>query len=86
MESLTTAIIPRDDRVIFVSLFNCAEFSSRHPKLPKPSTRSPGLRSWSVAGGSASAGFLARSCPLKNAPTLKPGHLVPNIAYRKTEI
>src|ERR1019366_5349344 len=31
------------------------------PKLPNPSTRSPGLSSWSVAGGSASGGFLARS-------------------------
>ena len=29
MESLTTVIIPLDDRVIFVSLLNCAEFSSR---------------------------------------------------------
>jgi hypothetical protein len=28
MESLTTVIIPRDDRIIFISLFNCAEFSS----------------------------------------------------------
>src|ERR1700687_5565020 len=31
------------------------------PKLPKPSTRSPGLSSWPVAAGSASGGFLARS-------------------------
>ena len=31
------------------------------PKLPKPSTRSPGFRSWSFAGGSARRGFLARS-------------------------
>ena len=29
MESHTTVIIPFDDRVIFVSLLNCAEFSSR---------------------------------------------------------
>jgi hypothetical protein len=28
-ESRTTLIIPFDDRVIFVSLLNCAEFSSR---------------------------------------------------------
>ena len=28
MESHTTVIIPFDDRVIFVSLLNCAEFSS----------------------------------------------------------
>src|ERR1700681_4262831 len=31
------------------------------PKLPKPSTRSPGFSSWSVAEGSESDGFLARS-------------------------
>src|ERR1700730_10448180 len=31
------------------------------PKLPKPSTRSPGVSSWSVAEGSASGGLLARS-------------------------
>jgi hypothetical protein len=29
VESHTTVIIPLDDRVIFVSLLNCAEFSSR---------------------------------------------------------
>ena len=29
MESHTTVIIPFDDRVIFVSSLNCAEFSSR---------------------------------------------------------
>ena len=29
MESHTTVIIPFDDRVIFVNLLNCAEFSSR---------------------------------------------------------
>ena len=29
VESLTTVIIPLDDRVIFVSSLNCAEFSSR---------------------------------------------------------
>jgi hypothetical protein len=31
------------------------------PKLPKPSTRSSGVNSWSVAEGSASDGLLARS-------------------------
>lgn len=29
MESHTTVIVPFDDRVIFVNLLNCAEFSSR---------------------------------------------------------
>jgi hypothetical protein len=31
------------------------------PKLPKPSTRSPGINSWPVAEGSESGGLLARS-------------------------
>src|ERR1700728_295292 len=31
------------------------------PKLPKPSTRSPGFSSWPDADGSESVGFLARS-------------------------
>src|SRR5206468_2900537 len=31
------------------------------PKSPNPSTRSPGFSSWSVAAGSESGGFLARS-------------------------
>src|SRR6202161_2878976 len=31
------------------------------PKLPKPSTRSPGVSSWPVAAGSESGGLLARS-------------------------
>ena len=31
------------------------------PKLPKPSTRSPGFNTWSVVAASASGGFLARS-------------------------
>jgi hypothetical protein len=31
------------------------------PKLPKPSTRSPGVNSWPVAEGSESGGLLARS-------------------------
>lgn len=31
------------------------------PKLPKPSTRSPGFNSWLVIAASASGGFLARS-------------------------
>ncbi len=29
VQPLTTVIIPPDDRVLFVSLLNCAEFSSR---------------------------------------------------------
>jgi hypothetical protein len=32
-ESHATVIIPFDDRVIFVRLLNCAEFSSRHSEV-----------------------------------------------------
>ena len=39
--SRSTVIIPFDDHVIFVSLFNCAEFSSRLSGGPQPSMRSP---------------------------------------------
>jgi hypothetical protein len=56
-----TGAIPLDDRIFFVSLLNGAEFPGRPSKLPKPSTRSPGFSSWSVADGSESAGLLARS-------------------------
>ncbi len=31
----TTVIIPLDDRVIFVSLLNCAEFSTRLSEVPQ---------------------------------------------------
>jgi hypothetical protein len=54
-------MIPFDHRVIFVNLLNCAESSSRFSEVAQPSTRSPGFSSWSVAEGSASCGFLARS-------------------------
>jgi hypothetical protein len=57
MGSLTTVIIPFDDRVIFVRLLNRAELSSRLPKLPRPSTRSPGLSSGPVVEDSESGGF-----------------------------
>jgi hypothetical protein len=33
MESHATVIIPLDDRVLFVSLLNCAEFSGRLPEV-----------------------------------------------------
>ena len=35
MESPTTVIIPFNDRVVFVSLLNCAEFSSRLSEVAK---------------------------------------------------
>ena len=33
MESLTAVIIPFDEGVIFISLLNCAEFSSRFSEV-----------------------------------------------------
>jgi hypothetical protein len=35
VESHTTVIIPFNDRVVFVSLFNCAELSSRRSEVAK---------------------------------------------------
>jgi len=35
VESHTTVIIPFNDRVVFVSLFNCAELSSRLSEVAK---------------------------------------------------
>src|ERR1017187_4161829 len=43
-ESHTTVIIPFDDRVIFVRLLNCAEFSSRLSKEPQGAQTAPGCR------------------------------------------
>ena len=61
MESDTTVIIPFDDRVIFVGLLNCAEFSSRLSEVAQTLDAISGFNSWSVAAGSESGGFLARS-------------------------
>jgi hypothetical protein len=35
VESLATVVIPFDERVIFVSLLNCAELSSRLSEVPQ---------------------------------------------------
>jgi hypothetical protein len=35
VESRTTVIIPFNDRVVFVSLLNCAKFSSRRSEVPQ---------------------------------------------------
>jgi len=60
VESHTTVIIPVDDHVIFVRWLNRTISSGRLSEVPKPSTRSPGCSSWSVAESSASGGFRAR--------------------------
>ena len=61
MVSHTTSIFPSDDRVIFVSLLNCTEFSTRLSEVAQTLDAISGIRSWSFAGGSARRGFLARS-------------------------
>jgi len=33
VDSFSTVIIPLDDRVLFVSSFNCAKFSARHSEI-----------------------------------------------------
>ena len=61
MKSHTTVIIPFDDRVIFISLLNCVQFSS---PLSEDCPNSPSDLPVSVPGrwqGLASSGFLARS-------------------------
>jgi len=50
VESHTTVIIPFDDRVIFVSLLNCTEFSSRLSEVAQ--TLDPISRIQLLVGGS----------------------------------
>jgi hypothetical protein len=61
MESLATVVIPLDDRVLSLARSTVPISPVGFPKLPKPSTRSPGVNSWPVAGASESGGLLARS-------------------------
>jgi len=50
VESLATVIIPLDDRVIFVSLLNCAEFSSRLSEVAQTLDAISGIK-FLVGGG-----------------------------------
>jgi hypothetical protein len=49
VESHTTGIIPFDDRVIFVRLLNCAEFSTRLSEVAQPLDAISGIQF--LAGG-----------------------------------
>jgi hypothetical protein len=49
VHSLTTVIIPLHDRVIFVSLLNCAQFSSRLSEVAQPLDTISGIQ-FLVAG------------------------------------
>jgi hypothetical protein len=44
MESHTTVIIPFDDRVIFISSFHRAEFSSRCSEIPQALNAISGIK------------------------------------------
>jgi hypothetical protein len=57
VHSHTTVIIPLHDRVIFVSLLNCAEFSSRFPEIAQPLDAIPGIQFLAAGAGAVSRGF-----------------------------
>jgi len=44
MQSCATVIVPFDDRVIFVSLLDCAEFSSRPSEVAQTLNAIPGIQ------------------------------------------
>jgi len=58
VEPLTTVIIPLDDRVLFISLLNCAEFSSRFAKVAQPLDAISGIQFLARGGGGGEARFL----------------------------
>jgi hypothetical protein len=60
VESYTTVTIPYNDRVVFVGLRNCAEFSSRIPEVAQTHDAISGIQ-FLVPEGSERGGFLARS-------------------------
>jgi hypothetical protein len=60
-ESLPTVIIPFDDCVIFVGLFNCAQFPRRLSEVAQTLDAISGIQFLLGSRGSASGGFLARS-------------------------
>ena len=61
MKSHTTVIIPFDDRVIFVRLLHCAEFSSRFSEVAQTLDAISGIQFLVGGRGLDSGGLLARS-------------------------
>jgi hypothetical protein len=57
-ESLTTVIIPLDDRVIFVSLLNCAQFPSRRSEVAQTLDAISGIEFLAGGGGLGERWFL----------------------------
>jgi len=58
VEPLTTLIIPLDDRVLFISLLYCAEFSSRFAKVAQPLDAISGIQFLVRGGRGGEARFL----------------------------
>jgi hypothetical protein len=61
MQSHTTVIIPFKERVVFVSLLNCGEFSSRFSEVARALDTISGIEFLAGSGGLGGGGFLARS-------------------------
>jgi hypothetical protein len=69
VESLTSVIIPFDDRVIFVNLLNCAEFSDRFSEVAQPLDAISGIQ-YLVAGGGLGEPWLLGSVRVRRRPTV----------------
>jgi hypothetical protein len=61
MQSHTTVIIPFKERVVFVSLLNCGEFSNRFSEVARALDTISGIEFLAGSGGLGGGGFLARS-------------------------
>ena len=61
MESHTTVIIPFNDSVVFVSLFNCAEFSSQLSEVSQTLDAISGIQFLTGGRSLGERWFLARS-------------------------
>ena len=69
VESLTAVIIPLDDRVIFVSLLNCAEFSSRLSEVAQTLDAISGTQ-FLVAGRGVGETWFLGSVRVRRRPTV----------------
>jgi hypothetical protein len=58
VESHTTVIIPFNDSVVFVSLLNCAEFSSRLSEVAQTLDAISGIQFLAGGGGLGEGRFL----------------------------
>jgi len=74
MESHTAVIIPLDDRVIFVRLLNCAEFSRRFSEVAQALDAIPGIQ---VRAGRRGLGepWLLGAVGVRGSPGVRQGRL-----------